>query len=128
MVVEIPLKLGKSCTVRVTARLQWKSVSQEATVDTGATKEGLGLVIPRETLPGTQVHGFTTLRLANGQRVRARYVPGAVILQIGDRKLPEPIETGAVLLTGGETLLGMDVLRRGTLLIDGPGRRASLKI
>jgi hypothetical protein len=74
MVVEIPLKLGKSCTVRVTARLQWKSVSQEATVDTGATKEGLGLVIPRETLPGTQVHGFTTLRYAITNRLEVNRV------------------------------------------------------
>ena len=69
----------------------------------------------------------TAMHTALGERVSAVYY---VELRIGWRldHPPDPITVRAhsVALKGAEVLVGLDVLRRGRLALDGPNRRFEL--
>jgi hypothetical protein len=126
--VDIALDVGKGCSVKIAVSVSWRKVTPHAIVDTGFVRNGLGLILPADTLPANHVKGIVKLTLADGEEVPARYLPVAMITRIGDYELPAPFETGVAFLGKERTLLGFDVIRRGLLTLDGPGKKASFAL
>lgn len=124
--VAIQLTFGDYCSVHVEARVPWSPLRQTALVDTGLVREGCGLILPAPLAPES-VKGSIWLKVGDGRKVPARYAPNGTIVRIGNHRLVAPVQTGVAFL-GDQALLGMDVIRRGVLRVDGPNRSASLEL
>ncbi len=114
------------CKVSVKVRIPGRTqlVSEDAVIDTGFfhSDADVGLVLPTRLAPGAGQRGRGTLSftLANGEEEEFQFDPGVSLMEIGPVSVPEPTSVGAIFAPRAGILLGFNVLRRGSLHLDGP--------
>lgn len=126
------VSLTHSCQVEIEFRLPGKPGSERmaAILDTGFFHDTVGLALPiRFRSTGeNRPKGTVSLTLANGRSYDFGFDPGVEILKIGDIELDSPIPVGTAFTKSKRVFLGMKVLRKGVLHVDGPGSRASFQL
>lgn len=121
--------LDDSCHVSIDFRISGGRhfTNQDAIVDTGFFSNTVGLSLPRLMKPrGThKPRGVVRLTNANGKARDYPFDPGVELVKLGSITLPSPVPLPAAFVTKGRILLGLNLLKRGTLHVDGPAGTAT---
>ena len=118
------ISFAGKCTVDVEFRLPGASEStvRSAIIDTGFFHESWGLGLPRRE--AAKVRGTPVLvgriTLGHGRKVPVRFCVDVQILRIGSIVFDTPWVTETMFIGKERVYLGMGLLRKGSLFIDGP--------
>lgn len=128
-----PISYGAGLTVQVEIRFPGsrRSLVETAIVDTGfyhGTTD-IGLKIPARRIPRgrNRPRGTVTFTLAHNRRKAFKFEAGAKLIRLGQLVFPRSMTVGTI-FGAGPALVGLNLLKCGTLTVDGPAGRAQFKV